>query len=368
MKRITPGTVTVGVLAILFGLVSAYAARHYLQAAPAVQQAAARPQMATVVVAKYNLPKYARLRAEDLELLPVAPHSVPQGALQLQSRALARLVKNTILAGQPLLEKDLFAVGEVPMLADQLPPGFQAVTLAVDANSALNGMIQPESVVDIALTVTNDRPEVGGLATLTLVRAVKVLATSEQRYKASEDRPAGLRNITVAVTPEQANKLILAQRYGTLSVSLRGTVDAELVAAKSDSERNLVNTLDLLGLPAPKEIIEPIPEEPPTKTAQIWRGGQMVEVTFDASAITESLNATAVAEGREPTETVPVSSAKSGTAQGAKKGGCKTCGKKKSGQQPTAAPPKPTASHRAGGGNDQGHVVQVQVEAQQVGR
>jgi pilus assembly protein CpaB len=359
MKRITPGTVTVAVLAILFGLVSAYMARHYFQVTPAATAKAIKPQMATVVVAKFNLPKYARLRDADLELMRVAPTSVPQGSLQVSTRAVGRLVKNTVMAGQPVFDKDLFAVGEVPLLSDQLPPGFQAVTLAVDANSALNGMIQPESMVDIAMTVDNDRPEVGGLATLTLVRGVKVLATSEQRFKAAEDKPAELRNITVAVTPEQANKLILAQRYGTLSVSLRSTVDADLVAAKSDNERNLVNTLDLLGLPAPQPAIEPIPEVAPTKTAQIWRGGQMVEVTFDANAIVESHNATAVSEGHEPTETVPVSAEKSAT--GAKKGGCKTCGKK---GQPTAAPVKPTASHRASG-TGQGQVVQVQVEAHQ---
>lgn len=72
MKRISPGTVTVGVFAILFGLVAAYVVRHYLDG-------------------------------------PAAP------------------------------------------------PGYRAVTLQVDANSALNGMIQPESHVDVTLTVKGER-------------------------------------------------------------------------------------------------------------------------------------------------------------------------------------------------------------------
>lgn len=362
MRRITPGTVTVGVFAILFGLVSAYAARHYLQPAPAAKvQAQAKAPMATIVVAKYNLSKYARLRTVDLQLLEVSPQSVPEGAMRVESRALGRLVKNTVLAGQPLMEKDLFGVGEVPMLADQLPPGYQAVTLSVDANSALNGMIQPESIVDVAMTVNNDRPEIGGLATLTLMRGVKVLATSEQRFKAPEERAGELRNITVAVTPQQANKLILAQRYGTLSVSLRSSVDGDKVA-DNNAERNQVNTLDLLGLAPPQETIEPIPEEPPTKTAQIWRNGQMVEVTFESTAIEEALNATAVAEGREPTESVTTSAQK--PASSAKKG-CKNCGKKAQ-NQPTRAPAKPTAAAPASSAGR--NVVQVQVEAHQLGR
>jgi hypothetical protein len=222
-------------------------------------------------------------------------------------------------------------------------------------------MIQPESIVDVAMTVNNDRPEIGGLATLTLMRGVKVLATSEQRFKAPEERAGELRNITVAVTPQQANKLILAQRYGTLSVSLRSSVDGDKVA-DNNAERNQVNTLDLLGLAPPQETIEPIPEEPPTKTAQIWRNGQMVEVTFESTAIEEALNATAVAEGREPTESVTTSAQK--PASSAKKG-CKNCGKKAQ-NQPTRAPAKPTAAAPASSAGR--NVVQVQVEAHQLGR
>ncbi len=361
MKRITPGTVTVAVFAILFGLASAYAARHYLQQTP-VAKAAPKAPTATIVVAKYNLPKYARLRSVDVQLLQVSPDSVPQGAIKLESRALGRLVKNTVMAGQPLMEEDLFGVGEVPMLADQLPPGYQAVTLSVDANSALNGMIQPESIVDVAMTVNNDRPEVGGLATLTLVRGIKVLATSEHRFKGALEQPSELRNITVAVTPEQANKLILAQRYGTLSVSLRSTVDGDQVAQQSDEQRNLVNTLDLLGLAPPQEPIEPVPEEEPTKTVQIWRGGSMTETTFGASAIEEALNATAVAEGREPIEGVKTSTQRPASTP---KKGCKTCGKKAQ-NQPTKAPARPTAA--APTQNLGRSVVQVPVEALQVGQ
>lgn len=361
MKRVTPGTVSVGVFAILFGLASAYVARHYFEEKPAVVQAAKAPT-ATIVVAAYNLPKYARLRTADVQVLEVAPDKVPAGAVRLESRALGRLVKTTVMAGQPLMETDLFGVGEVPMLADQLPPGHQAVTLSVDANSALNGMIQPESIVDVAMTVTNERPEVGGLATMTLVRGVKVLATSEQRFKGPMEVASELRNITVAVTPEQANKLILAQRYGTLSVALRSTVDAELVSHQADGDRNLVNTLDLLGLAPPQEAIEPIAEEEPVKTVQIWRGGSMTEMTFGAETITESLNATAVAEGREPTESVPASARR---PVGSEKKDCKTCGKKAQ-AVPTKAPPKPTAAAPAR--NVGQSVVQVQVEAHQLGQ
>jgi len=303
MKRISPGTVTVGVLAILIGLVAAYGARRYFAVTP-LAQVQARPKTATVVVPRVNLPKYARIREQDVDLVTIPVKNVPEGAVRLKSRVLFRLGKGTVMAGNPVLGTTFFGGGNGPMMADRLPPGYRAVTLSVDANSALNGMIQPDSVVDITLTATSERPEVGGLATLTLLRGVQVLATSRSHFPAQEDRPGDLRNITVAVTPEQANKLILAQRYGTLSCTLRGSVEGDMVA--DGGENNLVNPLDLLGLPP----IAPLPflPQPVQKTAQIWRGGSMTEVTFDSVAIQEAMNATAVSEGHEPTQAVPVSS------------------------------------------------------------
>jgi Flp pilus assembly protein CpaB len=293
----------------------------------------------------------------------------------LKSRALFRLTKVAVMAGQPLLEENLYPMGEVPTLADQLAPGYRAVTLSVDAGSALNGMILPESLVDINMTVKGDRPELNGLTTLTVMRSVKVLATSEARFSSGEERQAGqLRNITVAVTPEQANKLILAQRYGSLSVTLVSTKDPALSQLSDD--RAMVNPSDLLGL-----LPIPAAEEPVRKTAQIWRGGAMREVVFDGDSVQEAENATAQAEGREPEQVVPASSKSSAPGDKSKSGkGCKNCGKKgksaSTGSQqrgePTAARPQPAAKPASAvptgfGAQRGGQTVEVQAQADQTG-
>lgn len=325
MKRISPAGVTFIVVAIMVGLGAAYAVRHLSR--PAEQQAkAAGRKMAKIVVAKYNLGQYTRIIDDYVEEVAVPADKVPEGAVTLKSRALYRLAKVTIPAGQPIREQDLYEVGEVPLLSERLPPGYRAVTLAVDAKAAVNGMIQPESLVDITLTVKNDRPEFGGMATLTLLRRVRVLATSRNRFPAAEDRPTDLRNITVAVTPEQANKLILAEKYGTLSVVLcsqqedgavptdhpensaiaaipTATTAPQPEAANQLGGSNLVNIYTLLGISP----LQPQPEtlKPETKTAQIWRGSEVQEVTFASWQIREAENATLVAQGREPQPFTP---------------------------------------------------------------
>src|SRR3954447_10206040 len=108
MRRIRPGTVTVAMLAILFGLVAAYTARRYMEPPPAAPE-----RTVPVVMAKINLPTYARLRESDLEVVKVAPEHVPAGAINTIQRALFRVVKDTTMSGQPLLEAALYPVGQM---------------------------------------------------------------------------------------------------------------------------------------------------------------------------------------------------------------------------------------------------------------
>ncbi|NQT40081.1 MAG: Flp pilus assembly protein CpaB [Planctomycetes bacterium] len=304
MKRISPGTVTIGVIAILFGLATAYAARQYFAVAPAEEAAAPQQEMANVVIPRINLPKFSRIRSQDVDLVEIPVSQLPAGAVPAKSRALFRLVKTTVLAGSPILEEDLYDVDETPRVTDRLPAGYRAVTIKVSADSAVNGMIQPESLIDVLMTVRGNRPELSGVATMTLLRSVKVLATSENRYRANEDRASRMNNVTLAVTPRQANSLTLAQQYGTLSVTLRGE-DSDVTMVSDGDDRDLVNPYDLTGL-AP---IEPVAASKP-KQAEIWRGGSVHKVSFEAEQIRESRDATAALRGinQQPTLAVPVSS------------------------------------------------------------
>jgi len=335
MKRISPGTVTVAVLAVLFGLVTAYAVRQLLRRPDVSPEPSPEIPMARLLVAKFNLPKYTRIREEYIEVIDVPMASFPDGefpkdAVRFPAQVLGRLVKaEKIMANQPIMESNLYDIGEVPRLGDQLPPGYRAVTIQVDAGSAVNGMVQPDSYVDVNLTVSGQEPQLGGLATLTLLRGIKVLTTSTSRFPRTEDQPTNVRSITLAVLPKQANKLILAQRYGTLSVTLRSRLDEDAVA-RDEEDREMINTNDLLGL---------IPEPEPVvleQTAQIWKGGSMREVVFDIWDIQEAADATAVSEGREPTPVAP--------NMPTTKRGCKTCGKKKGAGSgdPLAPTPAPT--------------------------
>lgn len=284
MKRVSPGTVTVGVLAILFGLVAVYAVRRAMDKPQAEQGV-------EVVVGVINLPRHGRLMARNLRMAQFPANEVPDGAIRSTATAFNRLMMNTVPAGVPLTESDLYPLDEEPLLSEQVPAGLRAVTISVAQNRALDGILLPESTIDVSLTAESTDPDYPGVVTRTLVRAVKVLATNQQRYRYAESSPASLRTITVAATPDDANKLILGQQFGNLSVTLRN--DSDEFRLVGDYQQDVISVNDLLGLPIRRNTNRQF-------SSQIYRGTQMSEVTFTTEAIEEAEKATIAAENAAP--------------------------------------------------------------------
>jgi len=265
-----------GLVAILCGLGAAYMARHAL--------ANKSDGRVDIVVAAVNMPKFSRIGEQHIRVVRVAPDQVPEGALRAQSRAVARVTRETIMAGQPLVDARLYGVGEMPTLSEQLPPGHRAVTIEIENSRALGGVLVPESIVDVQLTVNGDHPEMRGGQTLTLVEEIKVLATDQQRFKAEERLGQNLRSVTVAVRPRDANKLILAQQHGRLSLALRSASGSDQLAVGNS---NVVDLQSLLGL-------QNLPNQ--RRKLQIWRGTSMTEVEFSNRDVVAAEAATATAD------------------------------------------------------------------------
>lgn len=333
MRRVSPGTVTFGVLAILFGLGTAYGVRQYMKVPPEPTPPPVQPKMAEIVVAAVNLPAYTRIQEPFVKVVQVPAERVPQGAIRSTGRALFRVVKQTVLADQPLVEENLYGVGELPKLSERLPAGHRAVTLPIGGPAALNGLIQPQSRIDILLTYNDDTlPDRKGPATMTLLRNVLVLATSVSSFPLAEDRRHNVQDITVAVTPEDANRLILAQKYGSLSAVLCGQQEGGAAQVATEGDRHLIDRYALLGISPPEpEEPEPLPPEPVVveHRVEVWRGSTRGEAVFGGDQILEAINATAVSEGREPMKVLPISTPAGQPIQTRKP--CKNCGKRQGG-------------------------------------
>jgi pilus assembly protein CpaB len=122
-------------------------------------------------------------------------------------------------------------------LATKIPRGHRAVSIAVSDVTSVNNLIRPSNYVDV-LTILKLGSSVGSsdqkTQVMTLFQNVLVLAVGNDIGEvqpaagdgegmgmfASQER-ASFSTVTVALTPEQVQALVLVQDVGSLTLSLR---------------------------------------------------------------------------------------------------------------------------------------------------
>ncbi|MFA7506370.1 MAG: Flp pilus assembly protein CpaB [Burkholderiaceae bacterium] len=234
--------------ALGFGLLGASAARSYIagELDAARQRADMSGQLIEVVVAKRNLVPGARIDAESMAVRRVAASYLPAGAVT-PAEFPAFEGENLGLgmgAGEPLFAAAV-AVRERAGLSSRIPPGTRAMTVVVDEVNSVSGMLRPGDRIDLMFSV-RPRPDAGlpvGEVATPLMSNLLVLATGTRtQIEPPSDAMGRFGAITVEVTPEQAQRLILAQRSGRITALLRHPDD------RSPAAREALDLDALLGI------------------------------------------------------------------------------------------------------------------------
>ncbi len=173
---------------------------------------------------------------------PAAP---PEGAVASVTRVAANLaagnsksdyagsvVREPILAGEPIVSRKIVRAGDSGYMAAYLEPGMRAMAIRVTVETAAGGFILPGDRVDVLLTrettlgnlgaQENDRSK---FASSTVMQNIKVLAI-DQSTRADDDEQAVVgATATLEVGPRDAEALALAKSEGELSLVLRSYAD-----------------------------------------------------------------------------------------------------------------------------------------------
>ncbi|MBI3465026.1 MAG: Flp pilus assembly protein CpaB [Planctomycetes bacterium] len=271
MRRITPATVTVGVLFAFVALVGAYVVKAGLRSKPV-------PMVNNVMVAVADIPAETVLTASDVGRVTLPQSMVPPSTIMERAGLVGRRLREPMKALQPFTGNLFYPPGGGPTLSNRLKPGFRAVTIeATSASAGLGGLARPSDIVDVLLTVNPDsQSPVKTRTTLTLLQGVEVLAvdTNVDRVSAKLDQSNGIQTVTLSVTPDDANLLVLAKQQGQLQLALRNPEEG---APKEMPKRATLH--ELLGIPLP-----PNPATPPKPfVSEIYRSGDRQELQFDAT-------------------------------------------------------------------------------------
>ena len=211
--------------AVLCGLLAVMLVTRYLAS---VQQYAR--DLNNVVVAKTEIPVGAKITVEQLALLPIPNGSAPEGAFRKLEDAVDRVAVIPIGVREPITNNKLAPVGTESGLSAVIPPGFRALTVKVDEVVGVSGFVMPGSYVDIVaviLPVASSAAAQGPISKIVL-QNIKVLASGAKLDSPSDQRePSHVNAVTLLVTPDQAEKLVLAANESKLQLVMRNFGDQE---------------------------------------------------------------------------------------------------------------------------------------------
>ncbi len=277
--------------------------------------------LSEIVVAKVEVPLGMQLNPEQLTKVQYPKSITPESAFQKPEDLVGRVTINAIGAREPITEFRLAPKGSLPGIGSLVPEGYRAMTVRVDDEAGVAGLLSPGMLVDVISIVRVDK---GGRANTTakvVLQNIKVLATGQNIATPKEQvAPDSVKTITLLVTPQEAEKLVMSSYDTKLRLIVRSFTDQNPVetpgakaqnlmagdsvqdappppswsdaaaapgfqpAAAQRASRRAAWENDNYDAPAPRKPAAPVPvaapPAPPVNTVPVYSGNKRAEVVF----------------------------------------------------------------------------------------
>jgi pilus assembly protein CpaB len=191
-----------------------------------------------VMVAKQDIWQGKTIQVEDLTMIELPQDYVPESVLRSQEQAVGRVPRERILAHEFIREERLADPEAGVGLNAIIPRGMRALSINISDGSAVSGFLNPGNYVDVLVTIDGD--ETREAETRTLLQAVTVLAVNNRIGSTVENVERMRPSVTVAVTPDQAEKLTHAVAQGEVTLTLRNDIDVTHVETHGALARTLL--------------------------------------------------------------------------------------------------------------------------------
>jgi pilus assembly protein CpaB len=199
-----------------------------------------------VVVAAQDIDLGTPLTPQMLKVADWTKGSVPAGATQDVKKLDTRVVKTSMLRGEPILESKLAPLGSTGGLSAVIAKGNRAMTVRVNDVVGVAGFALPGNYVDIVVNTEDETVKADNvnrsISKIVLAR-ILVLAVAQEQMR-DDTKPKVVNAVTLEVSPEQAEKLDLARSVGSLSLVLRNQMDTNLVTTSGSTKKNLFNRVE----------------------------------------------------------------------------------------------------------------------------
>jgi pilus assembly protein CpaB len=184
-----------------------------------------------VVVAARALPTGVRLTAADLKVVPWPATSMVPGGFSKVDAVVNRGLLSSVVENEPMVDSKLARVDGGAGLPSAIPPGMRAMSVKVNDVIGVAGFLDPGTRVDLMVTIRRKDDS----TSRTVVSNVEVLTAGTRndqlKPKDAKTPPSSAAVVTLLVSPEDAERIALAQSEGQIMLSLRNPLDTEPTAS-----------------------------------------------------------------------------------------------------------------------------------------
>jgi len=185
-------------------------------------------------VAARPLPRGTLARDEDFAVRSVQAEQVPADAIletpDAKASLAGSLVRKFVEAGNAITLQDIVRPQDRGFLASVLAPDSRAISIRVDEESGVSGLIRPGDHVDVLLTQVFEKADPARRAlTETVLRNVRIIAIDQEIAQGGRGVAAAMgkpaQTVSLELTPEQVQRITVAKQLGKLSLAVRAAVD-----------------------------------------------------------------------------------------------------------------------------------------------
>jgi pilus assembly protein CpaB len=229
--------VVVGI-ALLLAVLASVGAYKFLSGQSRVAERA-RLQTVGIVVAQVDIPLGSTINANQVTVSAWPKDNYPKDAIADSKVVAGRVALRDFFRGEPVVESKLVPLNKpTGLLSLKVPSGMRAFSIKVNEAVGVGGFIVPDSRVDVVVTTTptpNSQEKVAKI----VLEDIRVLAAG-QVIEQKENKPVTVNTVTLALLPEEAEKLALAGNDGIIQLVMRNFADNVLVLTGGSNKGRLL--------------------------------------------------------------------------------------------------------------------------------
>ena len=233
--------VVAAVAAVLLALLAAIGAYRFLSERTRFAEKA-RLETVGIVVAASDIPLGARLNPNQVAIAAWPKNQYPKDSFPDVKAVVGRMAMREFFRGEPIVGSKLVPPDKSPgVLSLKIPVGMRAYSVKVNEVVGVGGFIVPDTKVDVLVTTARSTQNQQGQVSKVVLEDVLVLAVG-QSIEGKDNKPIAVNTVTLAVTPEDAERLALSSNDGTIQLVMRNFADSGKVVTTGVDKPRLLST------------------------------------------------------------------------------------------------------------------------------